>query len=109
MRGLIKEPYFFGNIVLICILVGLYLYNDRISTNYLHSRETIMRVALVETLGGPGIPIIAQCCTSRNLTEGIYARRSDLPGGFCFHSDCDIVYAGDISNEKNYTFQVIRK
>jgi hypothetical protein len=109
MRQLRNEPYLLGTIVLICVLIGLYAYNDRVSTNYLHSRETIMRVALVGTLGGPSIPVIAQCCTSRNLSEGIYARRSDLPGGFCFHSDCDVVYAGDITADKHYTLRVIRR
>ena len=109
IRRLKNDPFIFGTIVLICILIGLYAYNDRVSTNYLHSRETITRVALVGTVGGPCIPVIAQCCTSRNLSEGIYARRSDLPGGFCFHSDCDVVYAGDTNAEKHYTLHVIRR
>jgi len=66
-----------------------------------------MRMAVVRSLGGPAIPIIAQCCTSRNLAEGIYARRSDLPGGFCFHSDCDVVVTPGVISENVYTLKVI--
>lgn len=106
MRRLTNEPYVRRTIVAIFILIGLYAYNNHVSTNQHRSRETLMRMALVETLGGPCIPVIAQCCTSRNLSEGIYARRSDMPGGFCSHSDCDVVYAGNINAEKHYTLQV---
>ncbi|MGV8073569.1 MAG: hypothetical protein AB2L11_03260 [Syntrophobacteraceae bacterium] len=101
-----NEPHVLGAIIAIFILVGLYAYNDRISTNPLHSRETLMRMALVGALGGPCIPVIAQCCTSRNLSEGIYARRSDLPGGYCSHSDCDVVYTGAMNAEKHYTLKI---
>ncbi|MDY6932688.1 MAG: hypothetical protein SVZ03_00525 [Spirochaetota bacterium] len=68
-----------------------------------------MRMALVWTLGVPAIPIIAQCCTSRNLTDGIYARRSELPGGFCFHSDCDVIATIGVISEKVYTIKVVKK
>ena len=94
---------------MIISLIGLYLYNDRITTNYEYSKDTQMRMAVVKTLGGPAIPIIAQCCTSRNLAEGIYARRSDIPGGFCFHSDCDVVVTPGVISEKVYRITVIKK
>jgi len=94
---------------MIISLIGLYLYNDRIATNYELSKDTQMRMAVVKTLGGPAIPIIAQCCTSRNLAEGIYARRSDIPGGFCFHSDCDVVVTPGVISEKVYRVTVIKK
>ena len=104
-----KEKYFLRTIFVMIVLMGVYLYNDHVATNYRHSRDTQMRMAIVKTLGGPAIPIIAQCCTSRNLAEGIYARRSDLPGGFCFHSDCDVVATPGVLSEKVYTLKVIKK
>ena len=94
-------------IILIGIFTGFYLYNDRVTTNYRHSKATRMRMAVVGALGGPAIPIIGQCCTSRNLFEGVYARRSDIPGGFCFHSDCDVTAVPKAVGEKNYTIKVI--
>ncbi|MDI6776281.1 MAG: hypothetical protein QMD03_03425 [Syntrophales bacterium] len=106
---MIKEKYFLRIIFVMIVLLGVYLYNDHIATNYQNSRDTQMRMALLGTLGGPAIPIIAQCCTSRNLAEGIYARRSDLPGGFCFHSDCDVVVTPGVLSEKVYTLKVIKK
>ena len=109
MLQIFKEKYFLRIFVLCIVLVTLYLYNDHITTNYQRSSDTQMRMAVVGTLGGPAIPIIAQCCTSRNLPEGIYARRSDFPGGFCFHSDCDVVSTTGIFFEKVYTLKVIKK
>ncbi len=106
---MIKEKYFLRIILVMIVFLGIYLYNDHIATNYRRSRDTQMRMAVVGTLGGPAIPIIAQCCTSRNLAEGIYARRSDLPGGFCFHSDCDVVVTPGVLSEKVYTLKVIKK
>lgn len=109
MFRLIKEKYLSRTFFVTVIFLAFYLYNDHITTDYRHSKETQMRMAVVKTLGGPAVPIIAQCCTSRNLTEGIYARRSDLPGGFCFHSDCDVVVTPRILSERVYTLKVIKK
>jgi len=106
---LIKERYFARILFTIIVFMALYLYNDRISTDYQRSRDIQMRMAVVETLGGPAMPIIAQCCTSRNLAEGIYARRSDIPGGFCFHSDCDVVATPGVLSEKVYRLTVIKR
>jgi hypothetical protein len=109
MIQLLTKKYLLRILFLIIIFTALYLYNDHVSTSYRNSRNTQMRMAVVETLGGPAIPIIAQCCTSRNLSEGIYARRSDLPGGFCFHSDCDVVVTPGLSHEKAFILKVIKK
>ena len=94
-------------IFIIIFFLALYLYNHLVSTSYRYSRDTQMRMAVVRSLGVPAIPIFAQCCTSRNLAEGIYARRSDLPGGFCFHSDCDVVATPRVISENVYTLKVI--
>lgn len=107
MLQLLKEKYFSRIIFIITFFLALYLYNHLVSTSYRYSRDTQMRMAVVRSLGGPAIPIIAQCCTSRNLAEGIYARRSDLPGGFCFHSDCDVVATPRVISENVYTLKVI--
>lgn len=109
MVQLLRSKYLLRILFIFIIFIALYIYNDYISTDYRNSKDTKMRMAVLETLGGPAMPIIAQCCTSRNLTEGIYARRSDLPGGFCFHSDCDVVATIGIQHEKIFTFNVIKK
>ncbi len=109
MVQLFRNKYLLRILFIFIIFTALYLYNDHISTNYRNSKNTQMRMAVVETLGGPAIPIIAQCCTSRNLSEGMYARRSDLPGGFCFHSDCDVVVTPGLKHEKTFTLKVIKK
>ena len=88
-------------------IISLYLYNEDIKTNYNRSADTRMRIDFVRDAGGPCMPIIAQCCTSRNLTEGIYARRNEMPGGFSFQSDCDVVYTGRLYAEQHFTIKKI--
>lgn len=89
----------------IVLFVYLYYYNDIVKSDYHNSKDTQMRMAVIQTLGGPCIPIIAQCCTSRNISEGIYARRSDIPGGFCYHADCDLINTKHIYVEKRFSIK----
>ncbi len=104
-----KEKYLSVIIFIMLVFLTLYYYNDIIWTSYRHSRDTQMRMAVVGTLGGPSFPVIAQYGTSRNLVEGIHAGRSDLPGGFCFHSSCDVVVTSGFLSEKVYKIKVLRK
>ncbi len=107
--------YFFHQRIFLIILIlqiifwSIYLINESINMNYSRSHDTQMRMSVIKTLGGPCIPIIAQCCTSRNISEGIYARRSDLPGGYCFHSDCDLINTRKLHKEKYYKISLSKK
>jgi len=105
LSTILKEKFILLIVTASVLFLCLYFYNQFVNTDYQNSNDTQMRIAVVKTLGGPLIPIIAQCCTSRNLSEGLYARRSDIPGGFCFHSDCDIVYNKKLYNEKRFTIK----
>lgn len=109
LKYICKERLFQIVLIILVIIIGLYLYNEHVNTDYARSKDTRMRMAVIKNLGGPCLPIIAQCCTSRNISEGIYARRSDIPGGFCFHSDCDVVHIGKLYAEKEYRIKVIKK
>lgn len=108
MGCMLEEKIFLVIIAALVLFFCLYVYNENFSTNYKRSHDTQLRMAVVETVGGPCMPIIAQCCTSRNLSEGIYARRSDIPGGYCFHSDCDIVYTKKLFKEQYYTISSLK-
>ncbi len=109
VKLLIKENFFLSIICMMFLFLTLYFYNITVNISYNRSASTQMRMAVVSTLGGPAVPIIAQCCTSRNLTEGIYARRSDFPGGFCFHSDCDTVFTPRAISENVYKLSIIKR
>jgi len=101
-KAIINEKFFKLIFIALVLFFFLYFKNEWVNTSLKRSFATQMRMVVIETLGGPCIPIIAQCCTSRNIFEGIYARRSDIPGGFCFHSDCDIVDIRKLYSEKSY-------
>ena len=105
LKAILKEKIIVTIVIASILFLCLYSYNQFISTDYENSNDTQMRMAVIKTLGGPCIPIIAQCCTSRNLSEGIYARRSDLPGGFCYHSDCDIVDIKKLYGERRFSIK----
>jgi hypothetical protein len=107
MLRLFREKYCTRLLALLVLFLALYLYNHLLSTSYDNSRDVQMRLAVVRTLGGPAMPIISQCGTSRNLSEGIYARRGDMPGGFCFHADCDVTAPPGVIAENVYTLEVI--
>jgi hypothetical protein len=106
IHSLLKESYFARIIALLVLFLALYLANHLLSMNYDNSREMQMRLAVVHTLGGLAMPIISQCGTSRNLSEGIYARRGDLPGGPCFHADCNVTAPPGGIAERAYTLEV---
>lgn len=106
---LLKEKYFIRIIAVMALFLVFYLYNHLFSTSYDNSRDMQMRMAVVRSLGGLAMPIISQCGTSRNLSEGIYARRSDIPGGFCFHADCDVTAPPGVISENVYTIEVIHQ
>jgi len=108
-KELIKEKYLSTIFFALILFTVLYIYNDNITTSYNNSKDTQMRMAIIETLGVPALPIISQCCTSRNLVDGIYARRSELPGGYCFHADCDVAVTPNVIAEKVYKLTVIKK
>jgi hypothetical protein len=105
LKAILEEKIIVTIVIASVLFLCLYFYNQFVNTDYKNSNDTQMRMAVVKTLGGPCVPIIAQCCTSRNLSEGIYARRSDLPGGFCYHSDCDIVDIKKFYGEKRFTIR----
>jgi len=106
LKNILKEKSVITILILLITLISLYAINEHVTTDYNRSRDTRMRISVLATIGGPCIPIIAQCCTSRNLSEGIYARRNDVPGGYCFHSDCDVVFTGTIYGEHSYTILI---
>jgi len=105
LSAIFKEKLIVIILTAIVLFLFFYYYNEFAKANYLNSKDTQMRMAVIKTLGGPCIPIIAQCCTSRNISEGIYARRSDLPGGFCYHSDCDIVNIKNLYGERRFSIK----
>ena len=108
-KYILQERIFWIILILQVIFWPVYLINESVNTDYHKSNDTQLRMAVIKTLGGPCIPVIAQCCTSRNITEGIYARRSDLPGGYCFHSDCDLIHTGTLYKENFYKINIIKK
>ncbi|MBL0716441.1 MAG: hypothetical protein JJV89_00180 [Desulfosarcina sp.] len=106
IKDIFKESFFQVILIASVLFAGLYFYNELINNTIQRSYDKQLRMAVVGALGEPCIPIIAQCCTSRNISEGIYARRSDIVGGFCFHSDCDVVHIKKLYSEKFYTLKI---
>jgi len=108
------SPFFKSKFILfimtvIGIIVSMYLYNDRISTEYKRSMETRLRMAIIASLGQAPIPIFAQCSSSRTLVEGIYPGRTEIPGGLSIQTDSDVFGIQHVAEAKKYIITVIRK
>ena len=49
------------------------------------------KAALSQALGMSSLALSADCTATRNMTEGVCACLSDMPGGYCYHTSCDTV------------------
>ena len=70
------------------------------------ANEATVRAALLQSLGLSSLAISADCTASRSLVEGVCGCLSDVPGGYCYHSSCDIVGAPKAQAAHVYSIKV---
>jgi len=73
-----------------------------------HGGALEARAALVRMLSVATIAHGSDCISTRNLLEGIYGCLGDVPGGYCYHSSCDVICAPDFPAEDVFTIEVIK-
>lgn len=61
-----------------------------------YSRDYLVKKDLLQFLRLDSLAIASECTAARCLTEGIFGCLGDMPGGYCYHSDCDLVGPPDI-------------
>jgi hypothetical protein len=81
----------------------------RVRTGYPeHGGARDARAAIVRMLSVATIAHGSDCISTRNLLEGIYGCLGDVPGGYCYHSSCDVICAPDFPDEDVFTLRIIR-
>jgi hypothetical protein len=64
------------------------------------------RSALLQTLGISSLAVSSECTASRSLVEGLCGCLGDVPGGYCYHTSCDIVGAPQAQEEDLYAMEI---
>ncbi len=69
-----------------------------------HNHRTIMaKSALLESLAISSLALSSECNSARNPLEGICNSAGDIPGGYPYHSTCDIVGTTEIPQQELFT------
>jgi len=68
-----------------------------------------IRKAYFQILSISHLASCKDCISTRNLLEGVYGCLSDIPGGYCYHSSCDVVLAPEFPEEEILTLVVKRE
>jgi hypothetical protein len=65
------------------------------------------KVAVLKLLGVASLSLSSDCISTRNPIEGIYGCLSDIPGGYCYHTSCDIICVPELPNDFSFVIKVI--
>lgn len=63
---------------------------------------------LSQLLGLPALALTYECTSTRSLIEGICGCLSDIPGGYCYHLDCDLISPPPIPTAQEVEFLIER-
>lgn len=67
------------------------------------------KAVLSQALGMSSLALSADCTATRNMTEGICACLSDMPGGYCYHTSCDTVGSPKRLEPTTYEMTILPK
>lgn len=70
---------------------------------------TEAKVYLSETLGSPFMALAADCTAPGKLVSGLSECLGDIPGGYCYHTSCDIVQAPCLALEQPFKAYIVPK
>jgi len=71
--------------------------------------DTILaRRALLESLAISSLALTSECDSARNPLEGICNSASDIPGGYPYHSSCDIVNPSKIPQQQLFSLKILK-
>ena len=77
------------------IMTGAMRYRDSKRSSFIESRKCILEVT-----GTSSLALSGECTATRALTEGLVSCLGDVPGGYCWHTSCDVVGCDDEALEQ---------
>lgn len=67
------------------------------------------RRAILQSLGVDSLAILSDCNATRKPADGSCACLSDIPGGYCYHTDCDLVGIPSVAQDDSYQLRIIHE
>lgn len=99
---------------LLCVLFAMLVAIAALSvcaeqrqSNYEASVSTI--TAFLSVVSASSLACSSDCTSTRNVLEGVYGCLSDIPGGYCFHSSCDVISLPEVSDVEVFQITVAKK
>lgn len=71
------------------------------------AQSNIARRAILQALGIDSLAIQSDCDSTRTPANGACACLTDIPGGYCYHSSCDVVGLPPVLEDDQYHLSVI--
>ena len=71
-------------------------------------KTTCARTALLESLAISSLAITSECDSARSPIEGFCSSARDIPGGYPYHSSCDIVSPSKILKQQSFTIKILK-
>ncbi len=63
--------------------------------------------ALLQVLGMARLAISADCTATVDITEGLCGCLGDVPGGYCYHTSCDLVDLPEVLRQDLVMIRII--
>ncbi len=70
------------------------------------SQAFLSRQVVIQTLALASLALSAECDASRNPTEGFCNSTFDVPGGYPYHNDCDVIICTIIPEEELFQIKI---
>lgn len=80
--------------VAIILVLALLVSAETMIQRFSHREESAAsraKTAIASSLGLATMSISPECSATGDMTEGICGCLGDLPGGYCYHTACDVV------------------
>lgn len=102
-----------GNLTVIFLLFLVFLLLCEVFTiqrQYAEdSKRMVSRKAILQALGVSFLALSSECSATRSLIEGLCGCLSDMPGGYCPHSSCDVVTLPQFNDNQSFKLSIIKK
>jgi hypothetical protein len=91
----------FGAVLAILALYGL------CSFKVAGLEATKAKILLSETLGSPFMALAVDCTAPGKLVEGLAECLGDIPGGYCYHTSCDVIQAPCLAVDQPFKVAIL--
>ncbi|MGE5558159.1 MAG: hypothetical protein ACM3WV_06040 [Bacillota bacterium] len=95
-----KAMRFYLTFMLICGALLFALIISMGAENSHKEKELSAKKALLQSLGITSLSLSDDCTGTKNILSDLCGCLSDIPGGYCYHDDCNYVAAPDLNTER---------